>query len=72
MIGCRETQALLWELLDGELNDAVYHEHLSRCPHCGPAYRYHGALLIRIARCAEGLTAPTTLVIRVRALLTDA
>lgn len=53
---CHEVVALLWEYLDGELDDAMrtrIREHLDHCHHCTDHFSFEGAFLRTVARVIE-------------------
>ena len=53
---CHEVVALLWEYLDGELDDnmrARIREHLDHCHGCTDHFTYEGAFLRTVTRVIE-------------------
>jgi mycothiol system anti-sigma-R factor len=56
LMPCQEVVALLWEYLDGELNDSTrerMREHLNQCDHCRDHFTFEGAFLRHVARALD-------------------
>jgi mycothiol system anti-sigma-R factor len=56
LMPCHEVVALLWEYLDGELDDemrARIREHLNHCHGCTDHFTYEGAFLRTVTRVIE-------------------
>jgi mycothiol system anti-sigma-R factor len=53
LMPCHEVVALLWEYLDGELDDAMrarIREHRDHCHHCTDHFTFEGAFLRTVTR----------------------
>ena len=53
LMPCHEVVALLWEYLDGELDEAMrtrIREHLDHCHHCTDHFSFEGAFLRTVTR----------------------
>ena len=53
LMPCHEVVALLWEYLDGALDDAMrtrIREHLDHCDHCTDHFTFEGAFLRTVTR----------------------
>jgi anti-sigma factor (TIGR02949 family) len=66
---CSQIAALLYDYLDRELNECELLEvqaHLERCPPCRHMFTFEENVLRRVGECARRVSAPPTLVERVR------
>ncbi len=57
-IDCEQVLEFVWQFLDGEVDEAHYHEieiHIAACAACGPRYEFQRRLLALIeTKCREG------------------
>jgi len=57
-IDCEQVLQLVWQFLDGEVDETHYHEieiHITACAACGPRYEFQRRLLALIEmKCREG------------------
>ncbi len=73
-IYCEEVLRLVWQFLDGEVDEVHYHEiaiHVAECTACGPRFEFQRRLLVLIeTKCREG-PVPVALKQRLFRLLED-
>ncbi len=57
-LDCEHVLQLVWQFLDGEMDEAYYLEiqaHITACADCGPRYEFHRRLLVLVEqKCREG------------------
>ncbi len=57
-IDCEQVLQMVWQFLDGEIDEAHYVEieaHIAGCSQCGPRYEFQRRLMVLIERkCSEG------------------
>lgn len=69
MSKCNDTLERLYEFLDRELTpdeQIVVQRHLEECPPCRDRFHFEADVLRLVRRCGRELTAPPSLVERVR------
>jgi mycothiol system anti-sigma-R factor len=73
-LDCEHVLHLVWEFLDGEMDEARYVEieaHIAECADCGPRYEFQRRLKVLIEqKCREGAV-PTELKRRLFSLLEE-
>jgi len=72
MISCEEDLALIYEFLDGELDETEHHRvgaHFEACQRCYPHLHLEQTFREAVQRAARGETAPPELKARLRELI---
>jgi anti-sigma factor (TIGR02949 family) len=75
LMPCHEVVGLLWEYLDGELDDVTHErirEHLGACDHCRDHFTFEGAFIRSVAKVLDAPSDTSDLRTRILAALREA
>lgn len=75
MISCEEALAVIYEFIDGELDDVASEQvmaHFDMCAHCYPQLQLEKSFLTAVQKAASGEKAPPELKTKLLGLLEEA
>ena len=73
-LDCERSLGLLYDFLDGELNETTHEQvaaHLEKCRRCYPYFNFQRLFLDRMASLSDEAPASAELVVRIRRLLDE-